>query len=85
LGYQFTELALNVDDFGNRELELYNGHTGGFEMSEETDFGGLKEEKGAAFSSGTSCGSTNTVDVVGGVVRGVKLNYPVYVGDLSGH
>jgi hypothetical protein len=82
LRYELVELGLDVDDLFGGEIEFYNGNTGVFEVGEETDFGGLEEEEGSTFAVRATRCSTDTVDVISWVIRGVELNYPVYVWDL---
>lgn len=73
---------MDVDDFGGWEFEFDDGDTCGFEVGEETNFGWLKEEKGAAFSVVASSCSSYTVDVIGWVIGRIELDNPVYIRDL---
>jgi len=49
-------------------------------MSKETYFRGLEEHEGAAFAVGTASGTADAVNVVTGVVGGVKLDDPFGAG-----
>jgi hypothetical protein len=74
LADELLELRLHVDDLLGGELELDDGHTCCLEMRQEADFVGLQEQQTAALGVGASGGTTDTVDVVAGVVRGVELD-----------
>ena len=54
MGDEFFELGLHVYNFLLRELEFHDWDTGGFQVGEETNFGWLEEEEGAAFAVGTT-------------------------------
>lgn len=82
LRYELVELGLDVDDLFGGEIEFYDRDTGAFEVGEETDFGGLEKEEGTAFTIRATRCSTDSVNVVSWVIRGVELNYPVYIWDL---
>jgi hypothetical protein len=83
LADELLELRLHIDDLLGGELELDNGNTGGFEVREETDFGGLQEQEGSAAAVGASCCASDAVDIVPGIIWGGVLNNPVYVRDLN--
>lgn len=74
---------MHVDDFLGGEIELDDGDTCGFEVSEEADFAGLEEEEGATAAVGTTGCTAYSVDVVAWVVGGFELDDPVYVWDLG--
>jgi hypothetical protein len=68
-------LRLNVDNFG--EVIFYDGDTGGLEVRQEANLVGLKDQKRSALGVAASGSSTDTVNVVAGVIRGVELDNPV--------
>ena len=43
LPYQFFQLALNIDDLLDGELELDDGHAGLFELDQESNLARLEE------------------------------------------
>lgn len=75
---QLLKLALHVEDLLGREVELDDGDAGRLEVREKADFAGLEEHEGAAFGVAAAGGSADAVDVVAGVIWGVKLDDPVY-------
>lgn len=74
---ELLELRLNVDDLVGGEVKLDNGNAGGLEMRQEADLVGLEEHKGSALGVVASSGSTNTMNVVARVIRGVELDDPI--------
>lgn len=82
LANELLELRLDVLDLLGGELKLHDGHLGGLEVRQEADFVGLEEEQAAAGLVGATGGTTDTVNVVAGVVRGVELDDEVDFGDL---
>lgn len=51
-------------------------------MLEEAHFGGLQEHQTATLAFFATCGTTDAVNVVTGVIWGVELDDPVDGGDL---
>jgi hypothetical protein len=83
LADELLQLRLNVDNLGARELKLHHGHTGLLEVLQEANLRGLQEHQTAALAVGTTGGTTDTVDVVAGVIWGIELDDPVDSGDLE--
>lgn len=76
-GNQLFELTLDIDNLGGWELELDHGHTSLLEVLEEANLGWLQEHQTAALTVGATSSSSDTVDVITGVIWGIKLNDPV--------
>jgi len=68
-------LRLNVDDLG--EIIFYDGNTGGLEVRQKANLVGLKDQKRSALGVAASGSSTDTVNVVAGVIRRIELDNPV--------
>lgn len=68
-------MRLNVDDLG--EIIFYDGNTGGFEVRQKANLVGLKDQKRSALGVAASGSSTDTVNVVAGVIRRIELDNPV--------
>lgn len=83
LADELLQLALNVDDLVGGELELHDGNAGILEILEEADFVGEEEHERAALCVGATGGTTDSVDVVAGVIRGIELDDPVDGGNLA--
>ena len=83
LADEFLELRLNIDDLVGREVKLHNGDSSGLEMRQEANLIRLEEHERSTLGVVASGGSTDTVNVVAGVIRGVKLDNPVNRGNLS--
>lgn len=79
---QLFELTLDIDNLGGRELKLDHRHTSLLEVLKEANLGWLQEHQAAALTVGTTSSSSDTVDVVAGVIWGIKLNNPVDGGNL---
>lgn len=72
----FSSCDWTLTNFLGGELELDDRDAGGFEVCEESYFGGLEEHKGAAVAVGAACPASDAVNVFAGVVRGVALDDP---------
>lgn len=83
LANELLQLRLDIDNLALRELELDNGNTGLLQVLEETNLGGLEEEQTLALGVGTTGSSSDTVNVVTGVIRGIELDDPVDGGDIE--
>lgn len=83
LADELLQLRLNVDNLLDGELKLDDGHAGRLEVREEANLIGLEEQETPALGVGASGGTTDTVNVVAGIVRGVKLHNEVDSGDLN--
>lgn len=77
LANELLELRLDVDNLLGGEVKLHDGDAGRLEVRQEADFVGLEEEQTAASLAGATGGSADTVNVVAGVVRRVKLDNKV--------
>lgn len=76
-------MRLDIDNFGRGEVEFDDRNAGGFEVGEEAELGGEKEEEGAAFGVGAAGCTADAVNVVAWVVGGLELDDPVDVRNLS--
>lgn len=65
-----------------REIEFDDGYASSLEVRQEPDFVGLEEQQTAAFGVGATSSTTNTVNIVAGIVRRVELDNEVDGGDL---
>ena len=76
------KLRLDVHNLRGGEVELDDRNARFLEVLEEAHFGGLQEQKTAALAFLTTSGTTDTVNVVTGVIWGVELDDPVDGGNL---
>jgi hypothetical protein len=76
LANEFLELRLHVDNLLGGEFEFNYRDAGLFEVGKETDFGGLEEHEGAAAAVGTSCCSSDAMDIFAGIIRRIILYNP---------
>ena len=83
LADEHLKLALDVKDFLGRKLELDKWDLRFLEVAEEADLIGLQEHQTLALAICTSCGTTDTVNVVSWVIRRVELDDPVDSGDIE--
>jgi len=83
LADEHLKLALNVEDLLRRKLKLDKWDLRFLEVAKEANLVGLQEHQTLALAVSTSCGTTNTVNVVSGVVRGVELDDPVDGGNIE--
>ena len=83
LADELLELRLNRLDLVRGELELDDGNTRSLEVREEAHLVGLEEEETATLVVGATSRSTDTVNVVGSVVRGIELDDEVDSRDLN--
>lgn len=75
---ELLQLRLDVYNLLGGKVELDDGDPGLLEVREEPELAWLQEQQGAAGGAvGATCGSAYAVDVVAGVVGGVKLYDPV--------
>lgn len=82
LSNQLLQLRLNIDNLLRWELELDHRNPGLSQMLEESHFRRLQEHQAAALAVRTSSSTTDAVDVVFGIIRGVELDNPVHGRDL---
>lgn len=80
---QLLELRLHVDNFLSREIKLHNWHSRFLEILQEPDFGRLQEHQAAALAVGTTRGTSDSVNVVAGVIRRIELDDPVNSRNLE--
>ena len=83
LADEYLKLALDVENLLGRKLELDKWDLCFLEVAKEADLVGLQEHQTLALAVGTSCGTTDTVNVVSGVIRRVELDDPVNGGDIE--
>lgn len=79
---ELFELGLDVHDSFRWEFELDEWDPSFFKMLQEPHLGWLKEHETSAFAR-SSRRTSNTVDVIPGVIRWVELHDPIYSGNLS--
>ena len=77
LADEHLKLALDVQDLLGGKLELDKRDLRLLEVTEEADLVGLQEHQTLALAVCTSCGTTDTVNVVSRVIRRVELDDPV--------
>lgn len=77
LSDEFLQLRLDVDDLVRGEVELDDRNTGFLEVLQEADFRRLEEHQTASLALFASSGTTDSVDVVSGVIWGVELDNPI--------
>lgn len=83
LSNELLELRLNVDDLRCREFKLDHRNASLFEMLQESDFRWLQEHQTATLAIRPTGGTTNAVNIVTRVIRGIELNNPVHGRNLS--
>jgi hypothetical protein len=83
LADELLQLGLHVDNLGGWELELNDGHASLLQMLQEADLGGLEEHQTATLAIGTTGGTSDTVNVVTGIIRRIELDDPVDGGDIQ--
>ena len=83
LADEHLKLALDVENLLGRKLELDKWDLCFLEVAKEADLVGLQEHQTLTLAVCTSCGTTNTVNVVSGVIRRVELDDPVDGGDIE--
>jgi len=77
------KLALDVKDLLGRKLELDKRDLSFLEVAKEAYLVGLQEHQTLALAVCTSCGTTDTVNVVSRVIRRVELDNPVNSGNVE--
>lgn len=82
LSNKFFKLRLDIHDLRRGEVKLDDGNASFLEVLEEAHFGGLQEHQTATLAFLATCGTTDTVNVVTGVIWGVELDDPVDGRDL---
>ena len=75
-------MTLNVSDPINRETILVQRHFCHFQEPQESQFGRQQEEQTLA-DFARSSGSTDAMDVVPWVIRGIELDDPIDFGDVE--
>lgn len=80
---QLFKLGLHVDNLLGREIKLHNWHSRFLEILQEPNFRRLQEHQAAALAVGTTRGTSDSVNVVAGVIRRVELDDPVNSGNLD--
>jgi hypothetical protein len=83
LADQLLKLRLDVHNLLGWEVELHDWYSGFFEVLEEPNFRRLQEHQTAAPAIGSTGGTSDSVDVVSGVVWGIELDDPVDGRDLK--
>jgi hypothetical protein len=83
LADEHLKLALNVKDLLGRKFKLDKWDLRFLEVAKEANLVRLQEHQTLALAVSTSCGTTNTVNVVSGVIRGVELDNPVDGGNIE--
>jgi hypothetical protein len=83
LADQLLKLRLDVHNLLGWEVELHDWYSGFFEVLQEPNFRRLQEHQAAAFAIGSTGGTSDSVDVVSGVVWGIELDDPVDGRDLK--
>ena len=77
LADEHLKLALDVENLLGRKLELDKWDLCFLEVANEADLVGLQEHQTLTLAVRTSCGTTDTVNVVSRVIRRVELDDPV--------
>ena len=77
LANEHLKLALDVQNLLGRKLELDERDLRLLEVAQETHLVGLQEHQTLALAVGTTCSTTDAVNVVSGVIRRVELDDPV--------
>lgn len=83
LADELFQLGLHVDNLGAGELELHDWHTRLLEVLQETDFRRLEEHQTAALAFLTTSGTSDAVNVVTRIIRGIELDNPIDSGNLK--
>ena len=83
LADEHLKLALDVQDLLGGKLELDKRDLCFLEVAKEADLVGLQEHQTLTLAVRTSCGTTDTVNVVSGVIRRVELDNPVNGGNIE--
>ena len=83
LADEHLKLALDVENLLGRKLELDKWDLCFLEVAKEANLVGLQEHQTFALAVCTSCGTTDTVNVVSGVIRRVELDDPVDGGNIE--
>jgi hypothetical protein len=83
LADEHLKLALDVENLLGRKLELNEWDLRFLEVAKEANLVGLQEHQTFALAVCTSCGTTDTVNVVSGVIRRVELDDPVDGGNIE--
>lgn len=83
LSNELLQLGLDIHNLRLGELELNDGDTRLLEVLQEANLGRLQEHQTATLAIGTTSGTTDTVNVVTGVIRGIELDDPVDGRDIE--
>jgi len=83
LADQALEVALDVQDLVGRQFEFHQRHAGFLEQLQETDLGREQEQERPSLAVRPACRTTDAVDVITRVVRGVELDHPIHLGDVE--
>lgn len=83
LADEFLQLGLHIDNLGTGELELHDWHTRLLEVLQETNLRRLEEHQTAALAFLTTSGTSDTVNVVTRIIRGIELDNPIDSGNLE--
>jgi hypothetical protein len=83
LADELLQLGLHVDNLGGWELEFNNRHASLLQVLQEADLGRLEEHQTATLAVGTTGGTSDTVNIVTRIIRGIELDDPVDRGDIQ--
>ena len=83
LANELLQLRLNIDNLRCWKFELDHGHTCFLQVFQEPNLGGLQEHQAAALAVGSTGRSSDTVDVIAGIIRRVELDDPIDGRDLK--
>lgn len=78
---KFLQLGLDVGQFG--EFVLVERDLVLTEVFEEAELRGKQEEQGTTGGAETTRGTSNAVDVLARIIRGIELNNPINLGDIE--
>jgi hypothetical protein len=77
LADELLQLALHIYNLLGWKLEFYHGNLGFFQIFKEANFVGQKKHEGASLGVGSSSCTSDTVNVVPGVIRRIELHDPI--------